>query len=76
MGTLFPHKSISAMPAWEFWATPFSVGLSDEDAEMVAHGDPNQTSPEQLKRIQSAGYAARDKLRNAEYGTPYCGKPS
>lgn len=76
MGTNFPY-SISRMVAWDFWAAPSSLGLSERDAQLATQqrAEIAATDPETAKRIDEAVVSAAVALRNAEVGVPF-GKPS
>lgn len=57
-----PPKPISQMATWDFWASPFALGLSREDAEAIARGDP---MPEQIDRMMRQGDIAKNALISA-----------
>lgn len=66
------ESTISTMGAWDFWARPYGIGLSAEDAAALKEGT---ASPEQLERAEIHAMSAKHALIGAEAGQPF-GKPS
>lgn len=66
------ESKISTMGAWDFWARPYGIGLSDEDAAALKDGTANQ---DQLARAEFHAISAKNALIGAEAGHPF-GKPS
>lgn len=66
------ESKISTMSAWDFWARPYGIGLSAEDAAALNEGTAN---PEQLARAEFHAMSAKHALIGAEAGQPF-GKPS
>lgn len=65
---LVTDKRIADMGAWEFLASPYSVGLSTEDAAAVDAGSP---LPDQIDRMMKLGELARRVLIGMPANAPY-----
>jgi hypothetical protein len=58
---------IANMGPWDFWASPYAIGLSVEDADALAQG---KALPEQIDRAQILGGFAKHALMAAPHNEP------
>lgn len=72
--------TIAEMGPWHFWADPYSVGLSPEDAAAIVDGS---ALPDQLDRCMKLSQAAMNALVTADgpqisnmFDASTVGKPS
>lgn len=65
---LLTDKRIADMRAWDFLASPQSVGLSAEDAAAIDAGTP---LPEQIDRMMKYGERARIALMGWPANAPF-----
>ena len=58
---------IAKMAPWDFWASPYTIGLSTDDAEAIERGNP---LPDQIDRAQKLCEFARRALMIAPHNEP------
>lgn len=62
------NSSIGLMAAWDFWATPYGIGLVGDDAEAIRNGTADEA---QQARARICLMAAKNALITAEVGIPF-----
>jgi hypothetical protein len=58
---------IASMGPWDFWASPYGLGLPIEDADAIARG---KALPEQMDRAMKMGEFAKHALISAPHNEP------
>ena len=60
-------NQIASMGPWNFWASPYGIGLPTEDADAIARG---KALPEQMDRAMKLGEFAKSALICAQHNQP------